>query len=377
MALPTLAELLRVRTAAQWRADLLGRLAGVGFPVTSWGSNHPARTLVELMASGLADVQAAVALLAAGGVLDLATGGWLTLLAKSTFDVDRKAATFTEGAITLTCDALAGPYTITPGAFWVGQAGAEGIDARRFVATTGGTLASGSTLRIDVRAESPGEAFNVVPGAASFLFTPLPGVTATNLAGDWPPLGGRAGADEESDAALRQRCRDRWATLGRGATAAAYRYWCTSAASGITRVQVYSPGEGTVHCYCAGPAGPASAPDVDLAQDSLDAQHPLTDKPEAHAVTPVSVVVTGTVYVRAAQAESARAAALVALAELQASLDIGGLLDLGSLYAALRQPGVVDVDLTAPTGDTTSGVGQLVVLDTTAIADPSSWEETA
>ena len=374
MALPTLTELLRPKTREGWRDFLLGQLGAAGFRVTSWPDGGTARGLVEAAAAGLADVQAGIVEVTKGGLLDLAEEGWLTLLAKSVFDVERKPSTFTEGWVTLTAAAGAGPYTITAGSFWAGQQGSGITDAKRFSATTGGTLNPSGTLRVRVRAESPGVLYNVVPGAVSFLFTPLPGVTATNLSADWPPLGGSAGADEESDTALRQRCRDKWSTLGRGATEAAYRYMCTTASPGVTRVQVWAgPGDGTLTCYCAGPAGPSSAPDIALVTAALNPQHPLTDKPEASPAVALVVAVGGTVRVLSAYRDAARTAALAALAALQASLDLGGELDLGALYATLRQPGVVDVDLTAPTGDTVSGVGSVIVLDTTSIADLANW----
>ena len=39
------------------------------------------------------------------------------------------------------------------------------------------------------------------------------------------------GADEESDAALRARCKARWGELGYGATEAAYRFWASTASA--------------------------------------------------------------------------------------------------------------------------------------------------
>ena len=130
MALPTLTELLRPKTREGWRDYLLGQLGAAGFRVTSWPDGGTARGLVEAAAAGLADVQAGIVEVTKGGLLDLAEGGWLTLLAKSVFDVDRKPSTFTEGWVTLTAAAGAGPYTITAGSFWAGQQGSGTTDAK-------------------------------------------------------------------------------------------------------------------------------------------------------------------------------------------------------------------------------------------------------
>ena len=86
----------------------------------------------------------------------------------------------------------------------------------------------------EVRAESPGTAYNV--SGSTLLLTPvspaLAGVTVT-AASDWIAP---SGTPEESDASLRARCRLRWSTLGRGATLEAYQYNAlTAGVAAITR----------------------------------------------------------------------------------------------------------------------------------------------
>ncbi len=364
----TLAQLLTTRTQPEWRDWLLGKLNTLGFRATAWQSGSTPRNLVEMTAAGLADAQSAVVTIAEGGLLDTAEEGWLTLLASSAFDAHRKPATFTEGWVTLACSSAAGPYTITAGAMVVGVPSAGTAAAKRFTALEGGTLNTSGTLRLKVRAESPGAAYNVAASAITYVFTPLPGVTVSTTNNDWPPTTGVAGADEEGDTALRQRCRDKWATIGRGATAAAYRYWCTSASAGVTRVKTVSgSGDGRVYCYLAGPAGPADTGAVATANASVQTQKPLTDVALVAAASGTTVPVTGTVYVRATSFDSARVAGLAAIAAYQAVLDMGETVDLGALYAALRQPGVTDVDLLAPSGDQVIGTNALAVFDTAGL----------
>mgnify|MGYP000045785292 CR=1 FL=1 len=381
----TLADLLKPKTAAEWRATLLGLLSGSGFPVTSWGSGGVARTLVEVYCAALADVQSAVTAIARAGILETLEGAWLTIVAHNFYNTDRILPGFTEGLVTVTAAAGAGPYTIDAGAFIVGIQGAEDSDARRYIATESKTLNPGQTLLLAVKAESPGTRFNVSSNTINFAFTPFPGVTVSN-----PPVGEtwvtRPGLDEESDARLRQRCVDRWATLGTSWADATVRYWTLSSTNedgtptGVTRMGiVYGGGFGDYTVVVASDAGGVSSGVVTAVQAFLDARKPLTDDPTVVSATETVVAVQGTVRVRFGQNTLAnRTKVADALVALQASLGIGDLVDLGALYAAIRGaiPGiVVDVDITTPIGDTVIGVTAVAVLDVSHITNAANWSE--
>lgn len=369
----TLADLLTPRTRQQWRDLLLNELRDAGFAVGLAPSGDNRRNVVEFFAAGLAKVDEVVGKVAAGAFLDTALGDWLDLRARSGFDVEPKVATMTTGTVRLTCAATAGPYVINPGQVWVGRAAAGATPARRYQNTTGGALPSGGTLDVQVSAEHPGSAYNIGPGQINQVFSGLPGVSVTNP-GIWITT---PGTDEEAPEPLRQRCRDRWATLGRGATDAAYRYLATTASSEVTRVKVAAvPGDGTLRLYLAGPLGGASGGAVTTVQAALDALKPLTDRPTAVAATNTTVAVLGTVYVRAAQLAAVQAAVERERLVMQASLDIGDPVDLAELNAILKRPrdvnglvvpGVTDVDLTSPTGDTTVATSAVAVLDFSAL----------
>lgn len=382
----TLAELLRSKTAAEWRASLLSLLAGSGFPVTSWFSGGVARTLIELYSAALADVQAAVTAIALAGLLEDVQGAWLTIVARNFYDTRRIPAGFTEGVVSLSAAAGVGPYNIDAGAFIVGVQGAGDTDARRYIATESVTLNPGATnVKVAVKAESPGTRYNVSVGAITYLFTPLPGVTVSNPA-EGETWITRPGLDEESDARLRQRCVDKWATLSTSWTDPAVRYWTLSstmldgAPTGVTRMGiVYGPGDGTYTVVVASDAGGVTGDIVAAVQLYLNARKPITDVPTVVSATEVAVAVQGTVRVRVGQnTASNRAKVIAAIAALQASLGIGDDVDLGALYAAIRGalPGIViDVDITTPAGDTAIGDTAVAVLNASHIADAANWSE--
>jgi uncharacterized phage protein gp47/JayE len=104
---------------------------------------------------------------------------------------------------------------------------------------------------------------------------------------------------------------------------------------------------------------------VTAVQAYLDEKKPATDTPTVVAATAVPVTVTGTVRVRSASynTETNRNKARDAVAAYFAGLGIGDDVDLGAIYAAIRSAdGVLDVDLTSPSGDTAISTSQVATL---------------
>lgn len=360
----SVATLVTAKTAPQILADLLKDLGDAGFPVASWQPGAVPRSLVFTDATALAVLHRTVADLALAAFLDTATGDWLSLLAASRFQVDRTAAVATVGKVVVTVASGVGPYTITAGGLLVTDG------ARRWRSTNTGnvTISSASPVTFDVRAEAAGAAYNVANSAITGIVSPaLAGVSVANpiySGGTWITT---AGADAEGDALLRQRCRDRWATLGRGATVAAYQYLARTghaAAAQVTRTAVsLGSGDGTLRIFLAGPAGPVDGAVVTTVQAWIDTYSPATDAPTVESAAATSVTVTATVRVAAASDSTAnRALATDALAAYFAALGIGEQVDLGRLYEAIyRAAGVVDVDISAPSGDTSVASGHVAV----------------
>lgn len=275
MAGPTLADLFNVQTPELNTQALLTSLVGKGFTqATSWPSGSSPRTLVEIEGEALTDFQQARATIAAGALLDYATGDWLTLRAKSVYDLARDPAGFTEGVVVLQDVLNAGPFNIAPGgaAFSVGPGGYlyRAINAATI------TLPLGGTLSVPVRAQSPGSKFNVANGQINYYAVGrLPGVTVTNvgpLGSNWITL---QGYDATPDDKLREASRGKWGTLGTGSPEKAYITWALTApgASAVTKVSVLTnrhpddPGE--VDVILATASGGANAATVKAVQDFI------------------------------------------------------------------------------------------------------------
>ena len=355
--------------------SLLASLSAAGFPVTSWSAGSVPRTLNAANAKVMADLYATIEQVARGGFLDLATGTWLTLHAASRFQLTRIAATFAEGTLTLACASGAGPINITAASLVISTASGKQY---RSTNTTTVVVPDGGTASITVRAEGSGTTYNLASELLTTIVTPATaGLSFTASAGAaWRTTNAR---NEETDAELRTRCRDRWATLavyGCG-TREAYRYNLTSAGQNITRVAFATPpGDGTLIIYIAGASGLVSDGERDAAQAYIDDRKPITDDPTVTHAGTTTVDLTGSSvrfkagYNISANRNAVQAAVRAYIDTLPIGDDIDQpLVDEAGLAAAIYNAvpgGIADVDLTC--GDVTVAVGAIAQADETLIA---------
>jgi len=350
----TLESLITSSTNEEAKARLLARLEDAEFPVTDWEDGGVARTLIEMDAEESRMYSEAQVEVAKAGFLSTATGNWLTLYAREVYGLTRYPATYAEGTERLTCAAGEGPYTILPGQLWF----TDGV--RRYWNTTGGTLASGGTLDVTIRAESPGADYNVSIGTITTLVTTLVGVTCTNIdngSGTWATT---QGTDEETDTLIKQRCRSRWAVLGIGANVDWYVYYCRNEhpyAAQVTRVRVdIDPyGNGNVIVTIAGPDGELIPTVVNTVNSWIQARKPLCTSVTVQSAANQLIDLTGVIYAVAGYGSVAKAAALAELAVYLRTLSMGDTAYLTQIVDALQYDTakVRNVALVAPVADIT------------------------
>lgn len=365
MAVDSIDDILTAKDRDTLLAEILAILAADGCPVTAWQTGNPLRTLAKADATALADLHTTVSQIGAAAFLDDAAGDWLTLLARSKFDVTRTVAVACVGRVVLTVASGAGPYTITAGGLVV----TDGVRRWRSTNTSSVTITSAATTTMEVQAEASGTAYNAANGAITTIVSPAnAGVSVTNPAISGGPWYTTAGAAEETDASLRQRCRDRWGTLGRGATDTAYRYWARTGhayEAQVTRAVVeWGVGNGAVTIRIAGPTSAITdSAIVTAVQASIDANKPGTDNATVVAATAKSVSIDATIRVRTASDSTAnRALVTAAFAAYFAGLGIGDDVDLGAIYdCCYAAAGVIDVDITTPTTDTSVNNDEIAV----------------
>mgnify|MGYP005850852683 CR=1 FL=1 len=351
--MPTLDQLLQRRSRTQVLQSLIGILQTQGYAATDWEPGSVQRTILEAVAAGIADLEELRLAIARGGYLETAGGDWLDLVAQNMYGLTRKPAEFARHTVRLTAAAGLGPYQIQPAQLWASTA--SGL---RYNNVVGGVLPAGGMLDLEFVAESPGAAYNVPLGSINKLLTPLPGVSVSNVGVT------RAGVDAETDEALRLRCQLRWASLGTGATADAYKFWALSADPSITKVRVldqHPRGQGTVDVIVWGEGGLGSGA-VAAADAYIQARRPLTADVLVYAATAATVNVTATVTLRAGFMAATQAEVADRLAELQRSLPIGGTVYRSALIEALFGQHALNVELTSPSADVSLGTAQAAVL---------------
>lgn len=257
-------QLIKPLSKEQVKQSLYNLLKATGLPVTAWQEGSVARTILAIIAAVFAGFTEVMVVAIRGGFLDLAEGIWLTLLAKTVYNVDRIEATFAAGYVVLT-NGGGGSYSFDP----------EEVIFRNpttnklYTNTEALSLAPlEADKKIRVRAIEAGSASTAGPGQITELVTTLLLVTVTN-----PEA--LIGADAESDPDLRQRCRDSLGALSPNGPEAAYVYVAKSAKRpdgapiGVNRVYIPPAlGNGTVYVYVATPSGPvqgdANDPSTDL-----------------------------------------------------------------------------------------------------------------
>ncbi len=310
-------------------ASILDIANTVGLPTTSWQPGSVILEVLTVCSQKLADLTQVTSAIAAGGLLDYASGGWLTLLAKSGYGVTRIPSTFGVGSVHL-ANSSGSTYTIAAGDLHFLNA----TTGRTYTNTTGGTLTpTTGTLDLAIIADQAGTNSNAVPGIINSLVTPLVGVTVSN------PLALSA-TDDETDTQLRQRCREKLAAASPNGAAAAYDYFAKSATRvsdgsnvGVTRTRV-AQANGSVAVYVANATGPVSGtmsdPTTDLGAITLVIR---TNCVPTGISTTVASAVTHNVQVQAdvylshgssLNATQAQALVLAQLQEYFTTVPIGG-----------------------------------------------------
>ncbi|WP_419174399.1 baseplate J/gp47 family protein [Desulfosediminicola sp.] len=200
-----------------------------------------------------------------------ATGQWLDLQAWAV-DVERKVATKTTGQVLITKESADYDCTIEPGIFIA--TGSIGGKIYRVV-TVGEKLIPAGTISayVPVEAELGGSEYNLGPGYFSILQEPVPGVATVVNEADWITT---AGADAESDEALRLRCRNQFSAVGQYHHDAAYRA-DISLFAGIQTDYVWfehdAPrGPGSANAYVMIDSGAPSQELVDSINDYITSQ---------------------------------------------------------------------------------------------------------
>lgn len=343
--MPTLSSLLVQKTQQEMLADLLTYLQARGYSLTDFYSGSVQRTLIETDAQGLADLTAYSASIAQGGFVELAATDWLTLLAESQYNITRQPATATEGLLRVTGEAGFGSFNIAAGDMLFSTAsGLTYFNMQNF------SVPDGGQVDIPIKASQTGSAYNVSSGTITIISTPVVGLSCNNQ-NNWVT---KAGSDQESDIALRNRCKLRWAELGYGATKDAYIYWALTASPEVKKVKVLDNlprGQGTVDVIIYGDGALGNSV-VNTVNAYIQLRKPITANVLVYSASQHNIAVHATVYYKAGSLTLTQSAVVTEMANLQSELAIGETVYRSRIVEALFiRPYVTNVVLTQPAAD--------------------------
>lgn len=358
----TLAELLTPVTVDEAKALILALLEAVGFPATAWQRFSVPRTFVAMISELYSDSRTGFTNIVMSRLLDLAEGDALTALAHNFYRVDRDPATNAVGQFLLT-DTGGAPYTIEIGQLLVRDV----VTNARYTNSTGGVLNIDNTLTLEFTSEGTGTSYNINNNSTLDFVETFEGVEVTNPVidgtGTWRTT---TATDEQTDDSLREECRNKWATVGAG-TSAAYAAWAREGSSALTKVAVYDDepnGAGTVLVVVATDAGEASEEEKDAADAVIQAKRPVGLRDvSVVAASEVAAVIDATVNVYSG-ADTYEAALGAALPAFQREIVPGMEVYLTRFEAFLHSPGNVrNVVITSPATTAVADIDQIVQVE--------------
>ena len=318
-------DLLAETTADDLLETMLSAAEALGLPARSWRIGGALRVTYKVCASVFSGQNTIARELAMASFLPLSSGGWLTLLARHMYGVERITATFATGEVTLT-NTGANFYT-----FNADEIKFKNPDTGKVYSYSGTseTMNPGESKIFSVRAVEQGSESSTSAGTVTDFETTYLGLVVNNTD---PILGGDAETDDE----LRARCLAKLGTLSLLGPSSAYSYAVTSAtrpdgsAVDINRHSVKNDSlTGIVTVTVASPSGTPDPLDVGYVEDSIDlwARQDIVSV-TVQAASTVTAARTVTIWARASVGVSAtviQEAADAALTAAIISYPIGGL----------------------------------------------------
>jgi len=336
----SLDELITPLTSDQVLETWLAALEVLGIPARSWRPGGAFRTILRVLATTYAGFTTLVAAFIRSGFLDLASGPWLTLLARYVYGVERIPATFASGDVVVT-NTGGGVFEFAAGE--VTFLGTTTSPPKAYTNAAPFSLGPGQIATVAIVAVERGAASSAPPSTITALQTTLLGVIVTNPTAV-------VGTEEQTDADLVQTCKDKLAARSpngpRGAYAFAIRRATrpNGAPVDINRSQIStSSSTGTVTIWIASPSGAPIDEDLAAVAASVEAvARPDTVTVDVLAATAVALTQALTVWATKTDGLSATDLGLLvsrALASMIAAYPIGGLKEApstrGFLFAAM------------------------------------------
>jgi hypothetical protein len=315
----TLEELTTPIPRADWEASLFAVLTPLGVAHAAWRPGAVLRTLIAVSAVFFAAFSLLVSSIARGGFLTLATGGWLTALARDVYRVEPATASYAQGYVALS-NASGGFYDLDPGELEVSNT----VTKASYRNAEAISIKAGDTnVPVLMRAVEVGAASSALIGEVTTVVTALAGLSVTNTEVF-------LGSDDESEDLLKTRCGEQLGGMSPNGPADAYAVAARAATRangtnvGVTRIRTM-PAPGARIRVCVATAngavpGDASDPTTDLGAVDLAVRRyalPEGVTCETLSATEKRINVTATLWVNAGSGLSESDIRAAVIAELK------------------------------------------------------------
>jgi len=288
------------RDISELRASLFGRVEEVqdGYSAKGWLparlnlNKGIARGLLEIFAWGSWQLYNFLSLVHRQAIPMQAAGEWLDLHAEQVMEA-RKPATKARGNVKFLRGANNGNIVIPRGRIVRTLPDGAGM-VYRYVTLADAVLPQGSPYAlVEAEAEEYGAGANASVGQICELVTPVAGIAGVTNDADWLTS---EGANEESDAQLRERYQLAWIS-NNGCTKYAYQSWALSV-PGVTSVSIldrHPRGEGTVDIVVRGSDILPTEALLEKVRAAIAPNVPINDDWLVKSPVPVPVVINGLV----------------------------------------------------------------------------------
>lgn len=265
-----------------------------GFPIKNFRAGRVFKTLLMAFLQGIVTLYELLADVALKVFVLGATGPWLDMKALE-FGKTRNVALHAAGNLTLSRAAPDRAIKIAKGAVFKTEPGADG-EVLRYLSTIEVVMAAdATTIAVPIKAEYPGEKYNVPTGLITLSEKYIDGIETITNGADWLTS---EGTDEEKDPSLQSRCINVWDLLATKMTSPAYEAAIRDV-NGVAVVSIdaqHPRGQGTIDIVIAGVAGAPSPELLAAVQAVIDQVEGDYDDVLLIGATAVPQDITVTIY---------------------------------------------------------------------------------
>ena len=261
-------EIIPVPSRDEKMTELKEKLSEDGFSITKWNSGGVFYWLTQICVQIHIELLKLARVILNNMFIRHASGKWLDLKAAD-FSKFRKAATKTQGYVTITRSSYSEALTITQGHMFKTAPDINGNELIYYAVEDTILQAGQPSGRVLVEAEKAGSEYNVSENQITVSMIYLAGVSGIANEQGWIYS---EGADAESETSLQNRTIASWSELSTNTTAAKLKA-AVEAIPGVMCAYIddqHPRGQGTVDVIVVGTAGAASEELVRKAQEAAD-----------------------------------------------------------------------------------------------------------